>query len=320
MKKKEKSQLRAGKRLVIIDANSLVHRAFHALPPLTTKKGELVNAVYGFLLVLLRIIKEFRPDFAVACFDTKAPTFRHAQFKEYKAKRPPTSEDLSKQLPKVKEALNYFNIAICEKDGFEADDLIGALNKKFSGRRDNVSEIIIFSGDSDTLQLVGKETKVCLLRTGVKDLILYDKEKVKEKYGGLGPEQIVDFKALKGDISDNIPGVPGIGEKTAIELLLKFGGIGKLYKAIGKKTKNSENPKQRIREILLQNKDKAFLSRELAKIETDFSFEVNLRQLAWKSFDKKSLVDFLQRMEFHSLIKRIPEAEEKQETQATLGF
>lgn len=308
------------KRLVIIDANSVIYRAFHALPPLSTKKGELVNAVYGFLLVLLKIIKEFHPEFIVACFDTAAPTFRHIQFKEYKAQRPPVPEGLLKQIPKIKEALNYFNIVICSKEGFEADDLIGTISKKFSEGYDNLSEIIILSGDSDMLQLVGKKVKVCLIRTGVKDLALYDREKVKEKYQGLTPEQIKDFKSLKGDSADNIPGVAGIGEKTAIELLLQFGDISHLYESIGKKTSEAVNLKQRTKDLLLKNKEKAFLSRELAEIKIDSPVEINLDELVWKFFDKKILAEFLKELGFNSLISRIPGSEVKQNLQSALKF
>lgn len=308
------------KRLVIIDAHSIIYRAFHALPPLTTKKGELVNAVYGFLLVLFRVIKEFHPEFIVACFDTQAPTFRHEQFKEYKAQRPPAPEGLLKQIPKVKEALKYFNIVISSEEGYEADDLIGTIAKKFSEKSANLSEIIILSGDSDMLQLVGEKRKVCLIRTGVKDLALYDKEKVKEKYQGLAPDQVADFKALKGDPTDNIPGVAGIGEKTAIDLLLKFGDIKRLYVGLKKNSQTAKLLKPRVKDLLLQNKEKAFLSKELAEIKTDVPLKINLDELSWRSYDKTALVKFLQDQEFHSLISRIPEPVEKKNSQITLNF
>lgn len=306
--------------MVIIDANSIIYRAFHALPPLTTKKGDLVNAVYGFLLVLLRVMKEFNPEFIVACFDTAAPTFRHKQFKEYKAQRPPVPESLSKQIPKVKEALDYFNIAVCAKEGFEADDLIGSISKKFSEKHKELSETIIISGDSDMLQLVAGKTRVCLLRTGVKDLVLYDAEKVREKYQGLMSEQIADFKALKGDPSDNIPGVSGIGEKTAIEILSRFGDLDKLYESLERNTSKADALKQRIKDLLWQDKEKAFLSRELARIKTDSPVEVKLDDLGRKDYNKKTLTEFLQALEFYSLISRIPESkgDQRQNSQSKL--
>ncbi|GAI16870.1 unnamed protein product, partial [marine sediment metagenome] len=211
------------KVLIIIDSNSVIHRAYHALPPLTTKKGEVVGAVYGFLLVFLKAIREFQPDFVAACFDVPGPTFRHKKYKDYKAKRPPVPEDLGQQISRVKEVLRGFNVKIFEKAGFEADDLVGTISH-LAPRRQALPpiETIIISGDLDNLQLAGPQTKVYLLRKGVKDTILYDTAKVKERYQGLTPEQLFDFRALRGDPSDNIPGVTGIGEKTAIELLLQF--------------------------------------------------------------------------------------------------
>ena len=207
------------KRLIIIDSNSIIHRAFHALPLLTTKNGELVNAVYGFLLVFFKAIREFQPDYIAACFDFPGPTFRHKKYKEYKAKRPPTPKELYQQIPKIKEILKDFNVPIFEKEGFEADDIIGTL-AAFSTKKVIASpiETIILSGDTDILQLVNPQTKVYVLKKGVKDIVLYDENLVKEKFQGLTPEQILDFKALRGDPSDNIPGVTGVGEKIAIDL------------------------------------------------------------------------------------------------------
>ena len=161
------------KRLIIIDSNSIIHRAYHALPPLTTKKGELVNAVYGFLLVFFKAIKDFQPDFIAATFDFPGPTFRHKKYKEYKAKRPPAPEELYQQIPKVKEVLKSFNVPIFEKEGFEADDLIGTISK-LAPKKQVLPDIetIILSGDLDTLQLINPKTKVYSLRRGVKDIIL----------------------------------------------------------------------------------------------------------------------------------------------------
>ena len=170
------------KHLLIIDANSVIHRAYHALPLLTTKKGELVNAVYGFLLVFFKAIKDFQPDYIAACFDFPGPTFRHKKYKEYKAKRPPTPKDLVSQIPKVKEILNAFSVPVFEKEGFEADDIIASL--KIKNQRAKIKNIII-SGDLDLLQLVDKQTGVYILRKGVKDTVLYDENLVKEKFQGL---------------------------------------------------------------------------------------------------------------------------------------
>ncbi len=314
------------KRLIIIDSNSLIHRAYHALPPLTTKKGELINAVYGFLLVFLKVLKEFQPDFIAACFDLPGPTFRHKKFKGYKAKRPPTPEELCRQIPKVKEVLRGFSVPIFEKEGFEADDIIGTISK-LAPKKQVIPEIgtVILSGDLDTLQLVNPCTKVYVLRKGVKDIVLYDENLVKEKFQGLVPEQILDFKSLRGDASDNIPGVTGIGEKTAIELLLKFGSLENIYKEIEEDEPSSlssaaareieeENPekaknlKPKLKEILLKYKEQAFLSKTLAQINKNTPIDFNLEKCRWRDYDKEKVIQILKNLEFYSLLERLPKA------------
>ncbi|MDP2864215.1 MAG: 5'-3' exonuclease H3TH domain-containing protein [bacterium] len=297
------------KRLIIIDSNSLIHRAYHALPPLTTKKGELINAVYGFLLVFLKAIKEFQPDYIAACFDLPGPTFRHKKFKEYKAKRPPTPEELCQQIPKVKEILKSFDVPIFEKEGFEADDIIGTISE-LAPRKQVIPEIetVILSGDLDTLQLVNPCTKVYALRKGVKDTVLYDIEKVKEKFQGLTPEQILDFKSLRGDASDNIPGVTGVGEKTAIELLLKFGSLENIYKEIGEDSEQAKNLKPKLKETLLKYKEQAFLSKTLAQIDKNTPIDFNLEKCRWKEYDKEKVIQILKNLEFYSLLGRLPKA------------
>ena len=286
------------KRLIVIDANSIIHRAFHALPPLTTKKGELVNAVYGFLLVFFKALKDFQPDFVAACFDFPGPTFRHEKFKEYKAKRPPAPEGLYEQIPKVKEVLGAFNVSVFEKQGFEADDIIGTISGK-APQKQVVPEIetIILSGDKDTLQLVDKNTKVYSLRKGVKDIVLYDEAEVEKKYG-LRPEQVLDYKALRGDPSDNIPGVTGIGEKTATELLRKFGSLENIYE-------NIALVPGKLKEKLLQYKEQAFLSRELAKIDKNVPIDFNLKECQW-GYDKGKAEKALKELNFNSLLNRMP--------------
>src|SRR4030066_1213266 len=236
------------KRILVIDSNSIIHRAFHALPPLKTKRGELVNAVYGFLLVFFKAIKDFRPDYIAACFDLPAPTFRHKKYKEYKAKRPKAPEELYQQIPIIKKVLKCFNVPVFEKQGFEADDVIGTI-AKLSPKKQIVPpiETIIPSGDLDSLQLIDSQTKLFALRKGVKDVVLYDTNLVKEKFQGLVPKQVLDFKALRGDPSDNIPGVTGIGEKTAIELLLEFSSLEKIYKEIESNSKKAKTINQKLR-------------------------------------------------------------------------
>lgn len=300
------------KRLVIIDSNSVIHRAFHALPPLTTKKGELVNAVYGFLLVFFKAIKEFRPDFIAACFDFPAPTFRHKKFKGYKAKRPPAPKELYNQIPKIKEILRAFKVSIFEKQGFEADDIIGTIGKKFPKKQLFPEvEIIILSGDLDILQLVDKHIKVYLLKKGVKNTVLYDEKLVIEKYSGLTPEQLDDLRGLRGDPSDNIPGVVGIGEKTAIVLLKEFGTIENIYKQLKQKSKNFKELKPKTAGLLLQQKEQAFLSKYLSKIEKNVPIDFTPKGLRWGEYDKEKISQMLKRLEFYSLIKRLPEKKQK---------
>jgi len=296
------------KLFIVIDANSIIHRAFHALPPLTNKKGELVNAVYGFLLVFLKIIKELKPDFIVAAFDSRGSTFRHHKYKEYKAKRPPAPESLYRQIPKIKKILKKFNIPIFEKEGFEADDIVGTIvnlvpKKQIFPKIEN----IILSGDSDTFQLVNDFTKVYSLKRGVKDTVLYDEKLVKEKYQGLSPEQLLDFKALRGDPSDNIPGVSGIGEKTAIELLSKFKSLENIFREIEEKTEKSNDLSSKIKEKLLKYKEQAFISKDLAKIEENVPIDFNLESCRWGNYNKEKIIETFKEFQFYSLINRLPE-------------
>ncbi len=289
------------KRLIIIDSHAVLYRAFHALPPLASKKGELVNAVYGFLLVFFKAIKEFKPDFVAATFDLPGPTLRHKEFKEYKAKRPKIPDELSSQIPKIKKILKGFEVPIFEKQGFEADDLIGAIAQQAERKQIFPKiETIILTGDLDALQLVNPQTKVFALRRGLKDAILYNTEKVQEKYQGLKPSQLLDFRGLRGDPSDNIPGVTGIGEKTAIKLLKEFGTLENLYK-------NLEKVNPSVQAKLEQYKEQAFLSKRLARIRKEVKIDFNLKNCRWPKYDKEEVTDLLEKFGFNSLIKRLPE-------------
>lgn len=300
------------KRLIIIDSNSVIHRAYHALPPLTTKKGEVVGAVYGFLLVFLKAIRDFQPDYIAACFDFPGPTFRHKKYKEYKAKRPPTPEELRQQISKLKEVLTAFNVPIFEKEGFEADDLIGTI-ARLAPKKQVLPKVetIILSGDLDTLQLINPQTKVYSLRKGVKDTILYDEKLVREKFQGLNPEQLLDFKALRGDPSDNIPGICGIGEKTAIELLLVFGSLENMYKQLKENPEKAETLKPKLKEILLKDEGQAFLSKDLAQINKNTPLDFNLEKCRWVGYNKEKAARVLKKLEFFSLIKKLPAPKEQ---------
>lgn len=295
------------KRLVIIDSNALIHRAYHALPPLTTKKGEIVNAVYGFLLVFLKVIKELKPDFVMAAFDVPSPTFRHKKFKEYKAKRQKAPDELYAQIPKVKEFLRILNVPIYEKEGFEADDIIGTMTKIVSRKLAYPKpEIIILTGDLDTLQLINKNIKVYTLKKGVKDAVFYDEEAVKKRYG-LRPEQLVDFRGLKGDPSDNIPGVSGIGEKTASKLIKQFGSLENLYQKIEKKSPDAEKIPQKVKDKLVQSKEQAFFSKFLSQIRKDAPVNFRIKDWEFGGYSRQEVRDFLKKFEFYSLINKFPE-------------
>jgi len=290
------------KQILIIDSNALVYRSYYGLPKLKNKKGETINAVYGFYLILFRVLKEINPDFIVATFDLPGPTFRHQEYKEYKAKRVKAPEELYQQIPKIKQLLELFEIPIYEKKGFEADDLIGTISDLVIKKGE--IENIILSGDTDVFQLIDYQTKVYFLKNG--DRIIYDEEAIKEKYEGLLPKQLIDFKALKGDASDNIPGVAGVGEKTALKLIQDFGNIEKLYSNVNKvdiKVKNKLN----------KDKDKAFFSKKLIEIKKDVLINFDLEKCTWGKFDydKIKVTNFLEDLGLIKLIEKLPKIDEK---------
>lgn len=287
------------KKLLIIDSNALLHRSFHALPALTTKKGEQTGAVYGFLLTLFKAIKDLSPKYIVACFDTAVPTFRQEEFKEYKAQRPKTPEEIVSQIPIAKDVLKALNIPVFTKDGFEADDLIATIAKK---QLKEELEIYILTGDLDNLQLVNKNTRVYTLGRGIKDTVIYDENKVLERFA-INPSQMVDFKALVGDPSDNIPGVLGIGKKTAADLLKKFGTLEKIYQSAESK---DSDIKPKIKEILLKNREEAFLARKLVKMKEDVVLDFNIKECEFGNFAKDKIEKIFSKLEFYSLINRIP--------------
>ena len=245
------------KKLVIIDGNAIIHRAYHALPKtMTTRKGEPTNAVYGFITTLIKVLEDLKPDYIAASFDLAGPTFRHQTFKEYKATRIKADQELYDQIPRVKEIVEVMNIPIYEKQGYEADDCIGTIvekirnsnieirnkseirnSKKTMEQLNNETMIYIVSGDKDIYQLIDGKVKVYSLRKGLSQTQIVDHETIKKEYN-LDPCDFIDLKALAGDASDNIPGVPGIGSKTATQLLQDFDTLEKLYEAIGKSASN----------------------------------------------------------------------------------
>lgn len=289
-------------KLIIIDGNALIHRSFHALPPtLRTKSGQMVNAVYGFTSFLLKALNEFHPEYAVLTLDRKAPTFRHEAYADYKATRVKAPDELYEQIPFVKQVAEAFNIPIFELDGYEADDLIGTICAQ-TAKEKNLEKIII-TGDMDTLQLINDKTKVYTMSRGLSDSVLYGAEQVKERYG-LTPEQIIDYKALRGDPSDNIPGVKGIGEKTASELLIAFKDLDGVYRAADK---SDARIKPRIRELLKEYKDNAYLSRELATINLAAPIKFSLSSVGLASFELGNVIKLFSELEFKSLLNKVKE-------------
>ena len=283
------------KKILIIDSNALIHRSYHALPPFTTKEGVLVNAVYGYITTLKNAIDRIGPDYVVATFDLPGKTFRHKKFEDYKANREKAPDDLYQQIPLVKQFLNSCDIPIYQKEGFEADDVIGSISK-FLNHRAEIEKYIV-TGDKDTLQLVNDNTKVFTLGRGINDPVIFDREKVIEKFK-IKPSQVIDYKALRGDPSDNIPGVAGVGDKTATDLILEFGSLENVYK-------NLDNIKsEAIKKKLEKDKEKAFLSYELAKIEQNIEINFNLEKTAQKDLCSDNFRRFLIDLEFNSLLKR----------------
>lgn len=288
------------KKLILIDSHAIIHRAFHALPPLNTPAGEPSNAVYGFTTILLRILRELKPDYIAAAFDMPGPTFRHAAYERYKAQRPETPSELAGQFAKVKEVLEAFQIPVFYKEGYEADDIIGTIAKNTEKNKD--LEVVVVTGDMDALQLVRPGLSVCNMKNQSEEAKYYDPEAVKEKYG-LDPDQIIDFKGLRGDTSDNIPGVRGIGEVTAVALLQKFGSIEGIYRALAKKTKDVSSS---VAKKLLAGEEDAKFSRELARMKTDVSIKFVLAETSWQEAGKKeSLSAIFQKFGFNSLLKKI---------------
>ncbi len=286
------------KRLIIIDCNSIIHRAFHAIPPLATKKGELVNAVYGFTSVLLKLLRELQPVYIAACFDTAAPTFRHQAYKEYKANRVRQPQEFYDQIPLAKEVLQALNIPFFEKDGYEADDLIGILTKTYY--RPEI-EIVIVTGDLDTLQLVDQKTRVYFLHQGVSGVKIYDENQVKSRYN-LGPQQLLDFKALVGDPSDNIPGIKGVGKKTALELIKRFGSLEAIYEYLEKD--DVSEIKEGIKKLLIKQKESAFLSKQLVAIIKEPPQNLFLEIKIWPGPNSQKVMNTFKQLGFKSLAER----------------
>ncbi len=284
--------------MLLFDGNALVHRAFHALPPLTQRKtGELINAVYGFASTLLRVFADFEPTHWAVAFDRPTPTFRHEMFEAYKAQRPATPEELKGQIKKVHQLVEAFHIPVFEMDGFEADDVLGTLSKQ---AHEQGIETIIVTGDNDMLQAVLPRVKALAPRRSFTDTILYDEQAVEQKYG-IKPEQLADLKALIGDVSDNIPGVPGIGEKTATKLLQQYGNLRGIYDHM------EEMTSARLQNTLREYRTQAFRSKELSTIVRDVPVKLDLETCQVSHYDRNEVVHLFQELEFIKLLPRLPQ-------------
>lgn len=301
-------------RLVLIDGNAMLHRAFHALPPLTSPDGTIVNAVYGFTAMLLRLVHELKPTHVAVAFDRPAPTFRKELFKDYQATRPEMDEGLVPQIGILHTLLEAFGVAIYEKDGFEADDVIGTIVKMTDDRKQmadgSIDQIIIVTGDRDIFQLVRDEhVFVYMPVKGLTEAKLYGEKEVFERLG-VPPKRIVDYKALAGDSSDNYPGVAGIGPKTAVDLINKFQSIEALYKTFEDNEEISDGVKAKLR----AGRDAAQLSKTLATIRTDVPIDIHWEAVALQNLATQEAKDMLGELHFHSLIKRIEQPETVQQS------
>ncbi len=285
------------KKLIIIDASAVIYKTFYALPPLINKKGTETGAIYGFLLLFFKVLKEIKPDFIVTVFDYPAPTFRHKKYKLYKAQRKKAPQPLYDQIKEIKEMLQKLQIKTFEKKGFEADDIIATIAHQCNKK--NI-ETIIVSGDLDLLQLVNKKTKTYILRKGIKDAILYDIAAVQKRYQGLKPEQLADFRALRGDASDNIPGVPGIGEKTAITLLQEHSCLENILK---------QKKELKLKEKLIKGEKLAYLSQELAKIKNNVKINFEIQDCKQEKLKRENLIKVVDQLGFKTLVKRFSETE-----------
>ncbi len=292
-----------------MDGNALLHRAWHALPPLTTKDGLVVNAAYGFAMVLEKMLETRKPDYMAVAWDLPGKTFRHEKYEDYKGTRETKEQELYDQIPMIQEILEAFDIPSYEAEGFEADDVIGTLAKKMDKKSE--VEVQIVTGDLDALQLLTDGTKVLFFQKGISETKLYDIKAVKERYG-LTPEELIDYKALKGDASDNIPGVKGIGDKIATDLIQKFGSLEKLYKEAEKagKAKEAEKAaeklgiKTRVLELLLDQKQQAFESQELVTIVTDVPVKFKLSDVRIGKQDEERIVELYKDYDFRSLLRK----------------
>ena len=304
--------------LILIDGHALVHRAHHAMrDPLTVQStGEVVSGVYGFMNMFLRALEEWKPSHCIVTFDVSAPTFRHEAFEEYKAQRPPTPPELRPQFGRVKQFMEAFNVPVFEMAGFEADDILGTLGTQAEEQH---IDTLIVTGDSDILQLVTPSVRV-LLDSGRQRASAYDIARVKERYEGLGPEYVAEIKALEGDKSDNIPGLPGVGRKTAIRLLDEYGSIEGIYEHIDEVSSLKLRGAQKIQNTLRENEELALQCKMLTTIRRDVPVTLELGAARFGGFRHSDVLGLMRELEFFSMTNRIPSAGGEGEQLGMMGM
>lgn len=298
------------KKLILIDGNSIAYRAFFALPLLNNEKGIHTNAIYGFTNILMKILEEEKPTHILVAFDAGKTTFRHKTYKDYKGGREKTPPELSEQFPFIRELLDAYNISRYELENYEADDIIGTLAKKAEKEG---FEVKIITGDKDLTQLATEKVTVAITRKGITDVDPYTPETIQEKYG-LTPPQIIDMKGLMGDQSDNIPGVPGIGEKTAIKLLKQFGTVENVLEAL------DEVSGKKLKEKLAEYKEQALMSKQLATIQCDAPIDITLDDITYYGYEVQNVIKILKELGFNSILAKLGEAEEVKEQVSDIKF
>ena len=282
-------------KLILVDGNAILHRAFHAMPPFRTPEGELVNAVYGFSSMLLNLLNIHKPDYIAVSFDVKGKTFRHEEYKEYKATRKKAPDELYSQVPRIKEVVRAFQIPIYEIAGFEADDVLGTLSKQADARKD--IHTFIVTGDMDLTQLVTPTTFLLTPHKGFAQTKTYDIQAVFEKFG-ISPAQVPDMKGLQGDSSDNIKGVKGVGPKTTLNLLQKYKTLENVYENLHEITGSTHDK-------LANDRDSAFLSKHLATIVTDVPLTLDLPECKTHEYDQEKVAQLFEQLGFASLLRKL---------------
>jgi len=300
------------RKLILIDGNSLLHRAYHAFPPLTTPNGELINAVYGFSAMLLTILEKLSPTHVAVAWDVKGPTFRKIAYKEYKANRGPMDEDLASQIERTKQVVEVLNIPQFGIEGYEGDDIIGTLARVATDEKNEKdTQVVIVTGDRDALQLIKEKQIVVYLpiQNRASSAVVFDEDKVMEVYG-IKPKQLIDLKSLMGDSSDNIPGVKGIGKVTASKLIQEFGSLEKLYKNI-----ESDKINKRVKEMLIADKKMAEESYKLAEIDKKAPLKIDWQDCLLTNYEKKKAQELFEELNFKSLVPRLPKDNWEKETE-----